>query len=434
MIFARRALQRRLDELRQAMPEDAVKALSRRLNVAGRDRMAAMWEVVVLHGLSFCGTLAYEQPLASGRRPDVRFEGGRLAFTADVTCVSDDGLDEANPFQLLGQEIEAAKTRLGMPPGGADLRVLDRTERVRAGERRSLRLPPRKRIREFVAEAIVPRLREQMRAGATTFHVEIDDERAGLVLSIDPARGRYSSGGHATYDVPASLTSNPLWKALRKKADQLRGAPGITGIVVGDGDCAALRELPTRRSDKGPGDIATELLRQCTSVDFVLLLSVAEESYRFGRAGSPTRHVAPLLIARDRGLGVRLEDLFGKMIDAMPRPVMMPVNAALRAREDDYDLGHHGGYGMNGGKIRIGSREFTEILAGLRTIRDDGAKHVRAEGTGGGRPNVVEAVVLANLRQGRLPRSISVVQTDENDDDWIEIEFGDPDPAISPLL
>lgn len=45
-----------------------------------------------------------------------------------------------------------------------------------------------------------------------------------------------------------------------------------------------------------------------------------------------------------------------------------------------------------------------------------------------------EAAVQRNIQSGRLPKAITVVKTGEDDDDdWIEIEFGDADPAISPL-
>lgn len=74
-----------------------------------------------------------------------------------------------------------------MPIGGEDPRVGTRTEKVRGGERRSLRLPPRRRVRDFVRDAIVPRLKEQAGAGQTAF-------RVSMALTIDPARGHYSSG------------------------------------------------------------------------------------------------------------------------------------------------------------------------------------------------------------------------------------------------
>lgn len=51
--------------------------------------------------------------------------------------------------------------------------------------------------------------------------------------------------------MPVGLTKNPLRNALRKKAEQLRGASGMTGIIVGNGDCAILRELPRTRGKVG---------------------------------------------------------------------------------------------------------------------------------------------------------------------------------------
>jgi hypothetical protein len=417
MIFTRRALQRRLDELRLILAPSAVAGLAARLNRSGRDRMAAMWEVVVLHGLSQLGAVATEKELPSGRRPDISFDNGQIRFTADVTCVSDEGLDEANPYADLIREIEAAKTKLGLPIGGVDLRIGNRTEKIKGGERRSLRLPPRKRIREFVRDEIVPRLKEQKEAGQTVLRVEIEDDEVSVALSIDPSRGYYSTGGYAAYE-----------------ADQLRGAIGMTGIIVGNGDCAIMRARPPSRGDIGPGDIASELLRQCSSIDFVLLLTIGEEPHSFARVAAPERWVEPLLVVREQRLGRLLETLFREMLRSLPKPDLMPINAALRAREDDYDIGHHGGYGMSHTKVRIGSREFTEILAGLRTIGDDGAKYVGIRPTRDRQPNQFESVVLRNLKAGRLPSAINVIHTGEDDDDdWIEIEFGEPDPAISPL-
>lgn len=91
--------------------------------------MAAMWEVVILHALSLQSAVATEEPLASGRRPDVRFDDGRIGFTADITCVSDEGLDEANPNHELSQEIEP-------PRPGSACRLAGRTHASVPGRRR----------------------------------------------------------------------------------------------------------------------------------------------------------------------------------------------------------------------------------------------------------------------------------------------------------
>ncbi len=89
---------------------------------------------------------------------------------------------------------------------------------------------------------------------------------------------------------------------------------------------------------------------------------------------------------------------------------------------------------MEGSKVRIGARELAEILAGRRSIRDDGIKFPEHRTDDVGRPNLVQAMFERKLGEGRLPTSITVLHTGEDDsDDWIEFEFGDTDPAISPL-
>ena len=89
---------------------------------------------------------------------------------------------------------------------------------------------------------------------------------------------------------------------------------------------------------------------------------------------------------------------------------------------------------MSGDTIRMSLREFTEVLAGLRTLADQGSKVVPAPPALSDRPNPVQSVISTNLARGRLPTALNVVKGGEDEnDDWVEIAFGDPDPAISPL-
>lgn len=435
MIYPRRALQRRLNELREVLDGEAVDKLAVRLNRAGKDRIAAMWEVVVLHGLSKCGTLHNEAALASGRRPDIDFEQGALRFTADVTTVSDEGLDKDNPYQELSDLIESAKRKLNLPIGGLDLVVRAKHDHTKRGTRTMLMLPPRAKLQEFVRQTIVPQLREQIDAGMPVLRIAIDDGDIGLDVTIDPTKSPYSLGNIAAYDVPKIKDRNPLYYALKGKADQLRGADGLTGVIVGDGDCVALLGRSANRDEVSTRQIIAEFFRQFSSVDFVLLLSVRETRSGWCPIPPPVRRNDASLYVRDRcEAGPALDNLFRAMVEHFPKPAMMPVNGALRAREDGYHLGHHGGYEMSGSKVRIGLREFTEIFAGLRTLQDNGAKNVEAARKLSQEPNRVQAIIVHNLLEGRLPASIEIIKTDENDnDDWVEIRFGEIDPAIAPL-
>lgn len=435
MIYQRRALQRRLDELRGVLGAEVVEKLADRLNRAGSDQVAAMWEVVVLHGLSKCGTLRNEVALASGRRPDIGFENDALRMTADVTAVSDEGLDKDNPYDELSELIEGAKRKLKLPIGGLDLRVRSRHDRTKRGTRTVLLLPERGKLQAFVQQAIVPQLRDQMAAGESVLRVAIDDHNVGIDITIDPTKSPYSSGNFAAYDTPKTRDRNPLYSALKAKAAQLRGAEGITGVIVGDGDCVALSGRSANWDEVSTQQIVAEFFRQFSSVDFVLLLSVRETRSAWGNFPPPVRQNDASLFARDNcDARPALNALFREMMGHFPKPAMMPVNGALRAREDDYDLGHHGGYTMSGSMVRLGLREFTEIFAGLRTLQDNGAKYVEAARKFPQEPNQVQAIILRNLREGRLPASIDIIKTDEDDsDDWVDICFGDIDPAIAPL-
>jgi len=431
MIYSRRALQRRLDELRYVLEDLEVDNLAERLNRAGKDRVAAMWEVVVLHGLSKCGNLQKEAPLASGRRPDILFELGAMKLIADVTSVSDEGLDNDNPYHELSQLIEAAKGKFNLPIGGLDLRVRSKHEHTKRGARTVLLLPRREELQEFVQQIIVPQLREQLAAGKFPLCISIDDDNVSLDISIDPAKSPYSSCSFAAYDVPMIKDRNPLYRALKAKVGQLIGATGITGVIVGDGDCVALSRQSANWDGVSTKQIIKEFFRQFSSVDFVLLLTVRESQ----PCWSPERqNDANLYVREGCDRGCEIDTLFQAMIKHFPKPAMMPVNGALRAREGGYDLGHHGGYSMGGNTVRIGLREFTEIFAGLRTLQDNGAKYVETARKLHQEPNRVRAFVLRNLRSGRLPEAIKIIKTgEEGNDDWVEICFGDTDPAIAPL-
>lgn len=432
MIFTRRALQRRLAELRATIGAEAVDRLAARLNRPGADRVAAMWEVAILNGLG--STIRNEAALPSGRRPDVYYDDGVLRFVADVTAVSDEGLDDQNPYSELTGLIEEEKKRLGLPMGGLDVRVRSSQRSSKRGSRTVLRLPPRNKLAAFVRDQIVPRLREQIDAGERMLKVDIDDEHAGLEVSIDTAGSRYSTGGYASYDVPTIKDKNPLYNALREKPDQLRGVEEITGVIVGDGDCVALSRQHISQNAVSVQTIIREFLRQYSSIDFVLILTVRDESSSWQIRRDKLSLSAELFCRDGCSVQSELEAVFRKLLTKMPRPVMTPVNGALRAREAGYDLGHHGGPTLGGHKIRMSSRELVETLAGLRTLADNGARNVEAARRMPGRPNEAQAFFLRQIQEGCLPMSITVVKAGEDDnDDWIEFEFGAPDPAISPF-
>jgi hypothetical protein len=437
MIFARRRLQKLLNELRPVLGGKAVDDFAKRLNNPVADRMAAIWEVVVIHALSLQATIRNEAPIGSGRRPDLHVLTDRLEFTADVVSVSDEGLDENNPYFALSEMVEKTKTKLGLPVGGVDIRVESTRQSSRRGTKTTLRLPPRSRLQAFVDEEILPRLRDQVRDGEKVLRVAFDDDDVGISITIDPSKSPYSGGSFGGYNIPGIKDKNPLFAGMKRKAEQLRGANGLIGIIVCDGDCRAMKPSGLGRDGFPPPAIVKELFRQYSHVDFVWLITVEEKTRSFVGTDPPSRQLHVSSLVRDGcSRAAAIDALCEKMTLRMPRPIMMPVNGALRAREKEYDLGKHGGYSLGGRKVKVSLREATEVLAGLRTFGDDGAKYVDAArrlGRSGDR-NRIETMIQKFLREGRLPVAMRVIpgELDESDD-WLEMEFGEPDPAISPF-
>jgi hypothetical protein len=435
VIFARRAIQRRLDELRPTLGAHVVSQLAARLERTGKDRLAAMWEVVTLHGLSSLGTLQHEVRLETGRKPDIYFETDNISITADVTTVSDEGLHEQNPANTLSELIHREQGRLGLPVGGVHLQIDSREKHTRRGYRIELCLPERRRLPELVRNKIVPVLKEQVGNGAQVFSVSVKDGTTSLRVIIDPKKAPYSSTSYSSYDIPFIRDNNPLYKALKGKAKQLREASGLVGIIVGDSSSRTFDKTPIGAGHVSSGTIAAEFLRQHSSIGFVLLISVNEEQHTWYQPGGRRKWLdAGLLFNGDAKVRARLHTLFETMLVAFPKPVRTPINASIQAKERGFGLGHHGGFTMSGNSIKVSAREVLEVLSGRCSVDEINKK---GDATSRGRtsgPNTMPRLIELYLSQGRLPTQISIIKTDENDcDDWIEFEFGPPDPAITPF-
>lgn len=142
--------------------------------------------------------------------------------------MSDRGLIEENPYEEFSTALEQLKRKLGLPIGGSDLRIGSQWQPVRGGEQVRLRMPSRKRIQEFMKARVEPALREQIAAGLAFLHIHVLDEEFDVRITIDPSNSPYNTGGYSAYDTPAAPDKNPLYRALKAKAHQLKGSEGLT--------------------------------------------------------------------------------------------------------------------------------------------------------------------------------------------------------------
>jgi hypothetical protein len=438
MLFSRRTVQKSLNSLGGQLPHDILDVLAQKLNTYGQSRLPTMWEVILLSALSRLGQVRHEVVLPSGKRPDLSFKTrGGLEFVADITCVSDAGLDEQNPVEYLADQIEACKKRLGLPIGGLSLRVEGYRTPVRDGERAQLYLPSRGGITELVRTRIEPELRRQMNEGRSSLHLMIDDSETKLTIAIKGDRYNYTS--YPGYSSATSKTRNPLYNALdlKRKRGQLKGVNTLAGVIVCDGDCAALDQGRKNWNEFSERQIAEEFLRKNSSIGFVLIVSAMEESGAWPDRFT-VRKMTYVLVTQPRlKMAPVLEALFRKMAEHMPKPIDSPVNAALRAKESGYGWGKHGGMEMREDSkrtsVKLSSRMIMEVLAGRRSVEDmHQIQRLRFRSDPQDNFKTLNPFEGA-LEDGRLPVSIEIEPDPDGSDDWIVFHFGEPDAAVAPF-
>lgn len=431
MIFTRRVIQRCIDEMRYISREE-LEALLAKLNEPSPARLPAMWEVAILHALASLGTFDYERAYATGKRPDITFrERQGLAFVADITCVSDSGLDDANPVEELQGAIERCKTRLGLKPGGMDLQVNGERTKSDRGSRTTLLIPPKGEIETFVRKRIEPQFRKQLAAGEQPAF-EIDEP--GLHFSVKIISDRYNYIGHPSYNRAESLTQNPLYNALRGKARKLRGIDGIKGVIACDGDCGSMAPPSFGRDNRfGERAIMDEFLRQNRSFTFVLAITVKQDQRGpFGPPPDPKLHFT-LAVQPGHPNTNALDRLFRAMAARLPKPHNLPINAAMRAREPGYGWGKHGALHKSNNELKMSARLVMEVLAGKRTIEQ---LHELQRWRSKDAPQ--DNHTLYNpferwLDDGQLPIELNIEADPEGTDDMIVFKVGEPDAAISPF-
>lgn len=286
---------------------------------------------------------------------------------------------------------------------------------------------------------IMPLVEEQLRADCNPITVSINEPDIELSVTIKRNSNGYSSGGFASYSSPQSLDRNPLYNALRaKRRKQLKDLDGVTGIVVCDGDTECLRKASLGFSTITGEQIIEHFLSQNSSIDFVFAISVHEEQQGPLPLNAPERLPRGVLRTQPNLATAReLERVLRGLMSSLPPPVRSPVNGANQATTQIPRLGFHGGGGMNGGgspmsikQIKISSRELIDVLSGELSF-EQWQELRQWKHQGGAGPGEQTNPFKLLRDRGQLPVSMTVVSGDHRDDDWVEIDFGPPDPAIS---
>jgi hypothetical protein len=395
------------------------------------------WELALLSALSKLGTLKYEQSL-KGKTPDILFslrapETG--SFLAEITTVSDKSVDEENPIEELRNEVSRLVKKRGLQPNHFSVTVGDDWQGIfHTGRKPRLRIP---RKQDFKSEVFTPRFDcflTDIRASPKLARAyEVKTERTNLTISYDH-RQEFFSGSYMSYDIPYSLEQNTVFKALDKKARQLRlsGYPGPLGVFLCDGGCHVLASS-SRAFGITASDIIQRFLRRHPFISFVQVFVIAAE---WDMAWGTRKLALKAQLYEGRAfqsLPLGLREVFPKIVAHMPMPEDDPSSARSTLMRWPDRMGHsfRGGCSMRNKTVKFSARVLLEFLAGridqLEFRRQSGLFFGRRAAPG---PNVFEHW----LREGCLIAKIEIERCPDKDDDWAVITFSDPDPAISKFV
>lgn len=441
-VISRRALQRSVDRLAVTLRRSDLANLVARLNRTGDDRLRAMWEAVLLDLLAQEGDLQHEIPLPDGRKPDFALtipsdSTGPLKIIGDITSVSDHGLDAQNPVDSLRAEIRRLAEKHGLSSNHFSVDIGGGRRGPLGKQRVKLDLPSWPALLNIVRSDVDPWLRKLAKATPTVDKLIVTKSGAAFSVSYNQ-RQRAESGVHVSYDVTVSLTENSLFRALGRKADQVQSAPSdcIRLAIACDGGCYLLANDRTFRT---PGtytslQVARDFLRQRQSIDFVLLISVLEKRSMLSPMdvkrtmrielvtapkGSRSNRVTEATVAA-------VEVLVARLRTGFPAPQRTPLNAAVLCQDRGPGADRIGAFTMSGDRVKISARAVHRLLAG--DISD--AEFHEAHGWEGVGTNPFKRMLAA----GRTLRLVTVEDGGDRDDDWLEFEFGPPDPAVGPII
>lgn len=443
-VFSRRDLQRSIKRLQGVLSHEQLSGLIKKLNTPNEQRLPTMWELVVLDAFAQVASVGHEAPLPSGKRPDLFVDyqsaaGQRLVVVGDVLTVSDKGLDENNPVDVLFQQTPVIARKHGVDPIKLAYKVNGGRTGKRGQVKVQLALPDRGQMIALLHSEVVPWLKAIKTKPHQKDIFKPSGKKFDFSITYDPDQTS-AMGSYTSYDVAPSKEVNPLYKALKAKTGQLEGAhEGAFKLLVAcDGDCGLFRSNASMASISRTftgRQVVDHFLSKHSSIDGVLLIGVEEKRDFFStqtnrklrfdlkvRASIDLKCLASPCAA--------LDELIRSALNHFPEPRLAPYNAAVRCLEQEAKRKAQGRYritsgGMGSMSVSISCQDLMQLLSG-ELSQEDFYKAYRFDA------QHVNPFALA-LSQGRLIQRASLSRLD-GDDDLVIFEFGETDPAIAPFF
>ncbi|MBP9205307.1 MAG: hypothetical protein KBG28_15160 [Kofleriaceae bacterium] len=422
-MFSRRDIQKSVEQLATVLSKKQLVLLVQKLNSSSFEQVSAEWEVVVLAAISRIALLKHEHDSGGSSRPDVRATVCDLGleFVADVCAVSDATMEDENPVDFFRDEMFAVARELGIAGAGLFLHV-EPLEKTEPKQRRLLALPPKGEIQRFIRVHVRPFLQQLAAEPALDRVLEHSEDTVALKVRYDASERRISGGGWPNYTWPRTSRHNPMYRILQQKSDQLRasGFDGLKGVIVCDAGCET---LGSRSESITNGFFA----QHRKTVSFVATLKIPDANTSVG--GRPRLETKwdlfwnPHHEVTDRPL---VEETFARVVALLPPALRASQYARNRSFAPDlrYHQSFEGAYMIDGSgsreRIRVSARAVLQTLAGNLRFRESWGYSIPVQ------------VFQAQINEGRMIKSVQLERSEHDDDDWLVIEFDDPDPAVSP--
>jgi hypothetical protein len=434
-MFARRILQTILDHLAAHLALEARTKLVHELNRQSSSALGFEWETVLLFGFSHIGKIDYEVPSPQGSRPDMTFVEGSempICFTADITTVSDGGLEDENPVTRFALALTCLRQKYKLPGSTHYTIKGEATGPHYRNRKMRLKLPPGPEIEKMLDKHVAPVFKRVQKEKRPTAAIAINEPGVELSVRYD-ANQRYGSGSYPSYTAAYSLTRNPVYTSLKAKVKQLKkSAPsGPFGVFLCDGGCALLKRTQRHVEAVSIDQVVEEFFRQNSSVSFVAVLIIPPASSNTFAGVVKELRVTTQVYVNSRAKSAvnpaALRALINRALSHLPAPSATPQDALHWIANGDAHEGPPIHTLTHGGRmIKISARKIQEVLAGRMTPDQLFGEY--------GRPNSpIDNPFSRMLKQGLTIQSVSLTRVPEADDDLLVFRFG-PDAAIRKLV
>jgi hypothetical protein len=357
---------------------------------------------------------------------DVRFtDPAGLQFTGEITALSDDAATRRNPVNHLIREVSRRLEKRGIR-GAITIRIGARRQPTEV----TLMLPlPHQFSQEIFSRGFSEFLDQITRAPTSACTFGVHNDATDVVIAYAPGR-RHTTVTHTPFKGPREVVRNALYNRLKKKVDQIkRSGPrpkdGLVGVIVCDADCELFHgNSGLAMSFEG---IARHFLGKSASLDFIAGLSIQND---YATDGPMKPYMFDVrIVDRHPDREAMLAEVLQEALQQLPRPIRT-ATAARYYLEGQHQQGlttlqyyDRCGASMADGLVSLSARATIDYITG----RIDRQRfEVLAD------PWML-SILRRALDNGGIVRSVCVRHNPAADDDSLQIEWRNRDPATAPF-